>query len=258
MYRFHQTPFEEIVSNILQTTQKYDASFTFPIVASVATQKPELLKLIIDSHCEIAIHGYQHVKYPLIPIEKQDEDIRRAIETFKRIGIPINGFRAPYNAYGRSTPLLIEKHGFLWDGGIGYSRDNRTRSQLFRIRQDGRELSLLCFPLDELSDDLMIDERNYSAQDMKTALRSRIDEARRVKGLVAFDLHPIRIGQPEFIPVLEDLVSYGTNAGGWFPTVSQAIERNIAKSDWNGLEFCCLLTGDIDNFYFRDYLKRLH
>lgn len=246
------------MGNILQTTQKYGASFTFPIVASVARQKPELLKKIIDSRSEIAVHGYQHVKYPLIPVEKQDEDLRRAIETFKRLGIPFHGFRAPYNAYGPSTPSLIEKHGFLWDGGLGYSKDNRIKTQLFRIRQEGRELTFLCFPLDELSDDLMIDERNYSPRDMKTALRKRIDDTREVKGLVAFDLHPIRIGQPEFIPVLEDLISYGTNEGGWFPTVSQAIERNLAKSDWNGHEFCCLLTGDIDNFYFRDYLKRLY
>ncbi len=246
------------MSNILQTTQKYGASFTFPIVASVATQKPELLKQIIESHNEIAIHGYQHVKYTLISTERQDADLRHAIETFKHLGIPFHGFRAPYNAYGPSTPSLIEKCGFIWDGGLGYSKENRTKTQLFRISQDGRELSFLCFPLDELSDDLMIDERNYLLQDMKIALRRRIDEARKLNGLVAFDLHPIRIGQPEFIPVLEDLISYGTNVGGWFPTVSQAIERNLAKSDWNGHEFCCLLTGDIDNFYFRDYLKRLY
>jgi peptidoglycan/xylan/chitin deacetylase (PgdA/CDA1 family) len=258
MYRFHQTPFEEIINNILETTEKYGASFTFPTVASVAGQKPELLKQILNHHGEIAIHGFQHVKYPLISYERQDEDLRRAIKTFKNLGIPFHGFRAPYNAYGQTTASLIEKHGFLWDGGLGYSKENRTKTKLFRISQDGREMNFLCFPLDELSDDLMIDERNYSNEEMKTALRRRIDDARKVKGLVAFDLHPIRIGQPQFVPVLEDLVSYGTSIGGWFPTVSEAVELNLQRSDWNGHEFCCLLTGDIDNFFFRDYLKRLY
>lgn len=257
MYRFHQTPFEKIVDNILLTTEKYSASFTFPIVASVARQKPELLKRIIDSKSEIAIHGYQHVKYPLISPERQEEDMHRAIQTFRHLQIPANGFRAPYNAYDSSTPFLVEKHGFLWDGGLGYSKENRKRTGFFRIEQQGRQLNFVCFPLDELSDDLMIDERNYSLGEMRKVLRKRIDATKKVKGVISFDLHPIRIGQPEYLPVLEDLVSYGTNLGGWFPTVTEAVKRNTQELDWKGHEFCCLLTGDIDNFYFRDYLRRL-
>ena len=257
MYRFHRTPFEEIIGNILNITTKYNAAFTFPTVASTAIQKPELLREIISAKSEIAIHGYQHLKYPLISKEEQRNDLRMAVKAYRKLSIPINGFRAPYNAYNSSTLLAVDEQGFAWDAGIGYSRDYNSKTDFFKVTEDNRELRFVCIPLNELSDDLLIDEFHYSTRLMTKSLKGKLDWIRESHGVIMFDLHPIRIGQPNYVSVLEDLISYGTSIGGWFPTVSEAVERKMKKGDWNGHEFCCLLTGDIDNFYFRDYLRRL-
>jgi peptidoglycan/xylan/chitin deacetylase (PgdA/CDA1 family) len=257
MYRFHRTPFEKIIDNILRVMEFHDASFTFPTVASTGSQKPGLLKKIIDQNCEIAVHGYQHVKYSLISIDEQENDLTRALRTYKRLGIPIKGFRAPYNSYGAKTPELIEKYGFKWDAGIGYLEENRQKTAFFKLIQHSRELNFVCIPLNRLSDDLMIDELHYSPDEMVKRLCHAMDIAKESQGVIMFDLHPIRIGQPEYVGVLDRIVSYGKKIGGCFPTVSQAIELWGSRGNWNGHEFCCLLTGDVDNFYFRDYLRRL-
>lgn len=257
MFRFHQTRFETIIENILEVVGKHGAAFTFPIVASVAGQKPELLRKIMEAKCEIAVHGYNHVKYSLISAQRQEADLRHAVESFRRLGIEAKGFRAPYNAYNEHTPEIIERLGFSWDGGLGYKVENRTKTDFFRLQSGGRELNFACAPLNELSDDLMIDEKGYSPEEMMSLLNGKLDWIRGVGGLIMFDLHPIRIGQPEYIEVLDGLLKYGNGIGGWFPTVSEALRVRSSGRGWNGHEFCCLLTGDVDNFYFRDYLRRL-
>jgi peptidoglycan/xylan/chitin deacetylase (PgdA/CDA1 family) len=257
MYMFHRLPFEKIVDNILEVTRKHEAGFTFPTVASVATQKPRLLRTVVDSGGEIAIHGYKHLKYPLVSAESQEEDVNRAVETYSKLGIPTFGFRAPYDAYDKNTPNILDKAGFLWDGGIGYSPQNRNRTDIFRVPVDEHESTFVCIPLSQLSDDLMIDDYDYTPKQIAMALKGALDKARRSKSVVMFDLHPIRMGQPRYVVALDWLISYGKSKGGWFPTVTKAVKFRQNHDDWGGFEFCCLLTGDIDNFYFRDYLRRL-
>lgn len=257
MYKFHRLPFEKIVGNILEVTQKHEVGFTFPTVASVATQKPELLRMVVDSGSEVAIHGYKHLKYPLVSAESQENDVKKAIETYSKLRIPTFGFRAPYNAYDKNTPKILDKAGFLWDGGIGHSPQNRNRTDIFRVPIDERESTFVCIPLNWLSDDLMIDDYGYTPKQIAAALKGVLDEARQSKSVVMFDLHPIRMGQPGYVTALDWLISYGKSKGGWFPTVTQAVKFRQDHNDWGRFEFCCLLTGDIDNFYFRDYFRRL-
>ena len=257
MYQFHRIPFEKIVGNILDVTRKHEASFTFPTVASVATQKPELLRTAVDAGCEIAVHGYKHLKYPLVSAASQERDVKKALETYSKLKIPISGFRAPYNAYDENTLKILEKVGFLWDGGIGYSPQNSVRTDFFRVPIDGRNSTFTCIPLSRLSDDLLIDDCAFTSKQTAAALKGALDEAHRLRSVVMFDLHPIRIGHPRYVAALDWMISYGKSIGGWFPTVTEAVKFRRGNDDWGRFEFCCLLTGDIDNFYFRDYLKRL-
>ncbi len=258
MYRFHRTPFEEIIQNLLHVLEKHGAYFTFPTVASTAEQKPELLREILGHGCEIASHGFKHIKYTLISTAEQQNDIAKSLRTFQELKVPIKGFRAPYNAYGQTTPEIVQKAGFLWDAGIGYALENRGKSDFFTIAPPSEELGkLVCIPLNGTSDDLLIDELHCSPGEMARRLCRELDKAKESRGLVMFDLHPIRMGQAQYVGVIDRLIEYGKNNGGWFPTVTQAVESKMKGKEWEGHSFCCLLTGDVDNFHFRDYLKRL-
>ena len=247
-----------MLENIFEVTERYGAKFTFPITASAALRKPELIRMIAKSRHEIAVHGFKHVNYRYLKEREQEADIKKCILTFGKMGIEIFGFRAPYNAYAECTPKILEKFNFLWDGGIGYSPKYSELQVPFRIQIGNRESSFICIPLSKWSDDMMIDKYRLRNWQMIKILKNVLRRVKRKRGLIMFDLHPIRIGQSKHIDVLEQLLEYGTEIGGWFPTVTEAVEYWCEHGEWRGnASFCCLLTGDIDNFTFKDYLLRL-
>ena len=258
MFRLHSVPFSTLLRNMFNVMELHQAKFTFPITASVASKNAELTREILRCGHEVAVHGFNHVNYSYITEQQQDDDIRKALDAFKALGIQVYGFRAPYDVYTEETPKLIEKHGFLWDIGIGYNRKYREGNSPFRVQIDDRQSSFVCIPLNILSDDNMIDIQGLNIQQMEKKLKHAIKGACERGGVIMFDLHPIRIGHPKYIRVLNTLVKYGTELNGWFPTVTQAVNHWNKHGSWkDDAPFCCLLTGDIDNFSFFDYLQRL-
>jgi peptidoglycan/xylan/chitin deacetylase (PgdA/CDA1 family) len=258
MARLHRTPFETLLKNIFEVTDQYKACFTFPVVASAATKSPELIRMIVKSPHEIAAHGFKHVSYRYLSKEEQEIDIKRCTSAFAQMRITIHGFRAPYNNYTDYTPGLLERRHFLWDGGIGYHPKYWHRTRPFRIQVDDHQSAFVCIPLSEWSDDRMIDQHHMSNQQMVKTLCSTMKRAAQENGIVMFDLHPIRIGQYRYLDVLRQMLVLGSELGGWFPTVTEAVNYWHMHQQWkNGASFCCLLTGDVDNFTFADYLLRL-
>jgi peptidoglycan/xylan/chitin deacetylase (PgdA/CDA1 family) len=258
MFRFHCIPFSVLLINIYNAIEPYLAKFTFPISASVALKNSDLTREILSRGHEVGIHGFKHLNYSYLTEIQQENDIEMAVATFKALGVKINGFRAPYNTYTEQTLKLVENHGFLWDIGIGYNPKYRETTFPFRIKIDNHESSFVCFPLNSWSDDIMIDMQGFSGPQIAKTLKRIIKRVSENGGVVMFDLHPIRIGQPKYIDALRNVVEYGTELNGWFPTVTEAVNYWNKHSRWkHDAPFCCLLTGDIDNFSFIDYMQRL-
>jgi peptidoglycan/xylan/chitin deacetylase (PgdA/CDA1 family) len=258
MFRLHAIPFSSLLQSMFDALEPYQALFTFPLVASVTAKKPEFTCEILKRGHEVAVHGFKHLNYSFLTEKQQDSDIAQALATFKAMNVPVCGFRAPYNTYAKDTPRLVEKYGFIWDIGIGYNPKFREGTSPFRVRIGNHDSSFVCIPLNRLSDDLLIDIQGFSSHQIVKALQRAIRETRENGGVVMFDLHPIRIGQPKYVGILRQVVKYGTELNGWFPTVTEAVNYwNKHKSWKHGASFCCLLTGDIDNFSFFDYLQRL-
>ena len=258
MFRLHSVPFSNLLQNMFTVLERHQAKFTFPLVASVASKNVELTREILRSGNEVAVHGFKHVNYSYITERQQDDDIRRALGAYKALGIEVYGFRAPYNVYTEASPKLVEKHGFLWDIGIGFNPKYREGNSLFRVQIADHESSFVCIPLNRLSDDYMIDIQGLSSSQMEKKLKHAIKGASEKGGIIMFDLHPIRMGQNKHIKVLDSILRYGTGLGGWFPTVTEAVKYWSRHGNWkDDAPFCCLLTGDIDNFTFSDYLRRL-
>jgi len=258
MFRFHAVPFSTLLGNMFNVMELHQAKFTFPLVASVASENPELTREILRRGHEIAVHGFKHVNYSYITERQRDDDIGKALGAFKALKIQVYGFRAPYNVYTEDTPKLVEKYGFLWDIGIGYNPKYRGGTSPFRVQIEDHESSFVCIPLSRLSDDFMIDIQGFSVNQMEKKLKQAIKGACEKGGVVMFDLHPIRMGQSKYVNVLNSVVEYGTELNGWFPTVTEAVNYWSKHGKWkHDAPFCCLLTGDIDNFSFFDYIQRL-
>ncbi len=258
MFQLHSVPFSTLLENIFNVLESYQAKFTFPLIASIATENPMLTHSILRRGHEVAVHGFKHVNYSYITEKQQANDIKSAVDAFKGLKIPVFGFRAPYNVYTEVTPKLVEKHGFLWDIGIGYNPKYRKGNSMFRVHIDNHESGFVCIPLNRWSDDYMTDIKGFNVKQMKETLKHIIKGVSEKGGVVMFDLHPIRIGQPKYIDVLDSIVEHGTELNGWFPSVTEAVNYWTEHGKWKyEAPFCCLLTGDIDNFSFFDYFQRL-
>ncbi|KPJ59045.1 MAG: hypothetical protein AMJ46_12885 [Latescibacteria bacterium DG_63] len=258
MAKYHRTPFRRLLENILEVTENFGAGFTFPIVASTALRNPELTYLIEGFHQEIASHGFTHVNYRYLPIEDQRKDIASSLQAFDNLGIRVRGFRAPYNMLADQTPRLLEEFGFLWEGSLGFKPQYWERRSFFKVKVNNHESSFLCIPLYKWSDDRMIDNYGLGSAQMAKIMKNAISQTREAHGVLMFDLHPIRIGQPRYIDLLKQMLVYGSDLGGWFPNVTEAVKYWLKHQEWkDGASFCCLLTGDIDNSSFFEYLARL-
>jgi peptidoglycan/xylan/chitin deacetylase (PgdA/CDA1 family) len=217
-----------------------------------------LTREILKCGHEVAVHGFSHVNYSYVTERQQDNDMKRALAAYKALDIQVYGFRAPYNVYTDASPKLVEKYGFLWDIGIGFNPKYRGGNSMFRVQIDDHESRFVCIPLSRLSDDYMIDIQGLNSLQMEKKLKHAIKGASEKGGVIMFDLHPIRMGQSKHVKVLNSIVKYGTELGGWFPTVTEAVKYWSKNGNWkDDAPFCCLLTGDIDNFTFSDYLRRL-
>jgi peptidoglycan/xylan/chitin deacetylase (PgdA/CDA1 family) len=258
MYKFHSTPFDDIMTRMFDLLDNYDSNFTFPLTASSGMNHPDMVDLLKSSGNEIAIHGYKHIRYDFVPVEQQEEDLVQAIKVFKELKIPYSGHRVPYNQYTQDTENLVEKYGFKWDGGIGYRKEHQNKNEMFRhMLSSGKMSSFTCIPLSIWSDDYMIDYLYYSPKKIAQKLIKSIMKAERRNGLVMFDLHPIRIGQRFYLTSVEATLDYCRKNDVWVPNVSEAVDYWNKHKKWKGdTKACCLLTGDIDNFTFWDYLRR--
>lgn len=258
MYRFHSTPFDDILTRMFDVLDKYDSHFTFPLTASSGAHHPEMVELLKSSGNEIAIHGFKHIRYDFNTPAVQKQDLDSAIKIFNEFKIPFKGHRTPYNQYTEFTERLVESKGFTWDGGIGYRKINQDRTQMFKhTLPNGKESSFACIPLSGWSDDYMIDYLNYSAKQIAEKIILTTKRAKEDHGVAMFDLHPVRIGQKNYLPSVEAILDYCRKHDIWVPNVAEAVDYWFKHKKWKGdATACCLLTGDIDNFTFWDYLRR--
>jgi peptidoglycan/xylan/chitin deacetylase (PgdA/CDA1 family) len=232
--------------------------FAFPTIAAVARMRPELVKEIIKEGHEVASHGYNHVRYPTLNPKQREIDFVLSRQVFKKLGINVKGFRAPYDNYTPDMPAMLEKYGLIWDGGFGYQREHREKTHFFHVDLDGIPSSITYIPLNIWSDDLMIDTKGMGPEEVTKILKKTVFNASKTRGVIMFDLHPIRMGQAKFAPCLREVVEYAHEIGAWCPTPSDAVVYWNKHKKWKSdSTFCLLLTGDIDNWVFSDYLRRV-
>jgi len=258
MYNLHRTPLETLLINLLTVLDEHDGRFTFPTVASVAAMHQDEIRSIVREGHEIASHGYNHLRYPKISKRKREHDLASSLSTYKKMRVPITGFRAPYNSYTEDLPQLLDKYKLSWDGGYGRSPEYRERKHFFTILNGNKESRVLFIPLNFWTDDRMIDKMKMKKNSVTERLKTEITKRAETGGVIMFDLHPIRIGQPAFVDCIGEALDFANSLGAWSTTPTEAIKYWRTHKKWKGdASFCLLLTGDIDCWTFSDYLRRI-
>ena len=113
-------------------------------------------------------------------------------------------------------------------------------------------------PLNIQSDDLLIDKFGMSPKEVTKTLNAEVSNAAKNNGVIMFDLHPIRMGQSDYVECIRDVTQHAKGLGAWCTTPTEAVKYWNTHGRWKSdSTFCLLLTGDIDNWVFSDYLRRV-
>lgn len=80
---------------------------------------PEETKAIIDTGCEIALHGYAHEGAHQMTAEQERDVLHKCIKLVEDLtGKKPKGYRAPLYLLKERTIALLQEHNFLWDSSL--------------------------------------------------------------------------------------------------------------------------------------------
>lgn len=91
---------------------------TFPVTACVVRRHPKSMKRLQTQNVELAVHGLVHTDYTQLPLEKQRDHLKQAMEIFEKSGICVCGFRSPYLRANNDTHRVISQYNFSWESNI--------------------------------------------------------------------------------------------------------------------------------------------
>lgn len=80
---------------------------------------PEQTKAIVESGCEIALHGYAHESASQLTAEQERDILHKTIKLVEDLtGKKPRGYRAPLYQLKERTLALLQEHDFLWDSSL--------------------------------------------------------------------------------------------------------------------------------------------
>ncbi|KAK3629177.1 hypothetical protein LTR56_018186 [Elasticomyces elasticus] len=80
---------------------------------------PEQTQAIVDTGCEIALHGYAHESASQMTAEQERDVLLKCIKLVEDLtGKKPRGYRAPLYQASERTTSLLQEHGFLWDSSF--------------------------------------------------------------------------------------------------------------------------------------------
>ena len=101
---------------LMRLLDKYNIKSTLFVTGKVLDKYPGVFKSLKSRGHEVEIHGYSHKRYDLMTLKEKEEDLKKAISSYRRIfGKKPSGFRAPQHSIDQETLSLLKKLGFKFD-----------------------------------------------------------------------------------------------------------------------------------------------
>lgn len=108
---------------LAQTLRQFNCGASIPTTAVALKRNSETITKYLNQDIEFAVHGYTHVDYSQLTPEEQLTHLRRARDTFAKVGIKAVGFRSPYlrreshlyDAVAAAGFSYVSNQAVLWD-----------------------------------------------------------------------------------------------------------------------------------------------
>ena len=196
-------------------TRSLGCTPTLAVTAVTLRRHARLIRKLSRQGIELAVHGYIHTDYRLLPLEEQSRHFKKAIDAFESCQIPFSGFRAPFLRINGKTPKALSNFGFSYDSSriIHWNVVDRTRYakhssssydrllDFYQPRESQQYLALPRFtngfveiPVSIPDDEAMVDRLGITDKKEIAEIWKAILETTYARGeLFTMQLHPERI-----------------------------------------------------------------
>jgi peptidoglycan/xylan/chitin deacetylase (PgdA/CDA1 family) len=215
------------VPRILDLLREYALPATFFVPGFTADRYPHTVEAILAAGHEIGHHSYAHFS-PFAQTEDDERaDFERALDTLRRAGVEVEGFRCPSWEPGWRTPQIVAQHGIAYDSSLMDS------DKPYLLDTGAGEIVEL--PVHWSLDDweqyaYLPDPPHRSSIESPAKVLdlwiSELDAMRRYGCLFLLTCHPFLSGRPHRVEVLRTLIEHALAAGD----VEFAACRDIARS----------------------------
>lgn len=121
-YGFGDEKMKRNLRSYLSILEEYDGFLTMFIPSSVLKNHSKFIKNLKTESLEVGLHGHIHVDHRELTADELKEHIERAASIFKKAGLEMEGFRAPYLALDESS-LDVLSGSISYDSSQSYDSE---------------------------------------------------------------------------------------------------------------------------------------
>ena len=205
---------------ILKLLQKHGVTATFFVCGRDAERHPDAVRAIVAAGHELAHHGYTHTNPTELSPEAEREELVRGLEVLRGLGGEISGYRSPSWELTAHTLDLLTANGFTYSS-------NRL-DDIFPYELPGTELVEL--PVSWILDDAphfwfandTWEKTIRSPREVLDVWLPEIDGIAQLGGHVMITAHPMLIGRPSRLAMLDQVITHLLETGAWICTAAEA------------------------------------
>jgi len=200
--RYSFNRFLKSMNSMLDLLDDFDAYVTFPITAITLQRNIDTIKEFRTRGIEWAMHGYVHVDYTQLPLQKVEKHIVEGKKIFKSAGIKLYGFRAPYLKSNEKILGVLKKHDFIYDSSQSFFVPvipvNKSVKIILEYYNPIEKWELknvngiLEIPVSLPDDEILVDRLGYGGDKIGEVWIKMCRELIRIGGIPVIQLHPER------------------------------------------------------------------
>jgi peptidoglycan/xylan/chitin deacetylase (PgdA/CDA1 family) len=204
---------------ILDLLEQYGIHASFYVGGKDALRHPAAVRHIIAAGHEVAHHGHSHASPTTLPPGEEKVELDTALQVLRDLGADVVGYRSPSWEFTPDTLDLLETAGFSYSSNL---LDN-----IVPYRHPSHDL--IEVPVSWMLDDAphfwfandTWDKTIRSPREVLDVWLPEIDGIARFGGHVMLTMHPMLIGRPSRLAMLETVIEHLIATNAWIATTRE-------------------------------------
>ena len=212
---------------ILDLLERHDITATFFVCGKDALRHPDSVRNIIAAGHEIGHHGHSHISPTTLSLEAERDELRRGLATLRELGADVTGYRSPSWEFSPHTLDLLVEEGFAYSSNL--------LDDILPYRHVDHDL--IEVPVSWILDDAphfwfandTWEKTIRSPQEVLNVWLPEIDGIASLGGHVMVTTHPMLIGRPSRLNMLERVIEHLSETGAWVAPTRDIVAHTNAS-----------------------------